>query len=314
MTALLKARQLALCVLLYALPAISFAQVSVTITEAPPPIPVYEQPPCPTEGYLWTPGYWGHGPVGYFWVPGLWVAAPQPGLLWTPGYWAFTNGIYGWHGGYWGSHVGYYGGINYGYGYGGVGFYGGRWEGGAFRYNTAVMRVGPGFHGVYEDRTVIHNTTVINRASYNGAGGIVARPSAEERVAMNEQHFQRTSEQVSRQRMANQDRSNWASENHGSPSHPEGMGVNARQDRQQQRIGNGVKTGQMTPRETSHVEHNETKIHQEVRNDRTANGGKLTAGEHHQVEHQQNVESRQIHNDKHNAKTDEHPRGGEGKK
>ena len=159
---------------------VSFAQVAVSITVAPPAIPVYEQPPCPTEGFLWTPGYWGYGPAGYFWVPGVWVAPPRPGLLWTPGYWGFVGGAYRWHAGYWGPHVGYYGGINYGFGYGGVGFYGGRWEGGAFRYNTAVMRVGPGFHGVYEDRTVIRNTT-INRASFNGEGGIVARPTAEER-------------------------------------------------------------------------------------------------------------------------------------
>jgi hypothetical protein len=313
MRTLLKARCILFFALLVAIPAVSFAQVAVSITEAPPAIPVYEQPPCPTEGYLWTPGYWDHGGVGYFWVPGVWVAPPQPGFLWTPGYWAFANGIYGWHGGYWGAHVGYYGGINYGYGYGGSGFYGGRWEGGAFRYNTAVMRVGPGFHGVYEDRAVIRNTTVINRASFNGAGGIEARPTAEERVAMNERHLQRTSEQISHQRFASQDHGNWASQNHGSPLHPEGMGVNARQVRQQQRIGNGVKSGQLTPGETSHIEHNEAKIHNEVHNDRVANGGKLTAAQHNQVEHQQNKESRQIYNDKHNAKTDAHPKG-EGKK
>ena len=126
---------------------------------------------------------------------------------------------------------------------------------------------------------------------------------------MNEQHVQRTSEQISHQRYASQERSNWASENHGTPSHPEGMGVPARQARQQQRIGNGVNSGQLTPRETSHIEHNEAKISKEVRNDRAANGGKLTAKEHHQVEHQQDKESHQIYHDKHNAKTDTHPRG-----
>ena len=46
--------------------------------------------------------------------------------------------------GYWGPHVGYYGGVNYGFGYMGIGFAGGVWAGGAFRYNTAVMRVGHG--------------------------------------------------------------------------------------------------------------------------------------------------------------------------
>ncbi len=149
MRTLLKARQLLFIALLIALPAVSFAQVNVSITVAPPALPIYAQPACPTEGYLWTPGYWAYGPAGYFWVPGVWVAPPQLGFLWTPGYWGFASGIYRWHAGYWGPHVGFYGGINYGFGYGGVGFYGGRWEGGVFRYNTAVWRVGPGFHGVY---------------------------------------------------------------------------------------------------------------------------------------------------------------------
>ena len=39
----------------------------VRVVEAPPPLPEYEQPPCPEPGYLWTPGYWGYGGEGYFW-------------------------------------------------------------------------------------------------------------------------------------------------------------------------------------------------------------------------------------------------------
>jgi hypothetical protein len=122
------------------------------IRTAPPEMPVYEQPLCPTEGYLWTPGYWAYNFIGgYYWVPGVWVSPPHVGYLWTPGYWGYVNGIYGWNGGYWGEHIGYYGGVCYGYGYEGSGYYGGRWEGGAFRYNTAVSRV---------DVTVIHTTYV----------------------------------------------------------------------------------------------------------------------------------------------------------
>ena len=74
---------------------------------------VYEQPPCPEDGYFWSPGYWAYGDDGYFWVPGAWVEVPQPGYFWTPGYWGFGDGIYRWHDGYWGPHVGFYGGINY---------------------------------------------------------------------------------------------------------------------------------------------------------------------------------------------------------
>src|SRR5260221_557140 len=118
----------------------SFAQfslsVGVSIRTAPPALPVYAQPPCPVEGWLWTPGYWAYDEFdGYYWVPGVWVAPPTPGFLWTPGYWGYAGGIYGWHHGYWGPHIGFYGGVNYGYGYGGAGFAGGEWRGSVFHYN-----------------------------------------------------------------------------------------------------------------------------------------------------------------------------------
>ena len=61
---------------------VSSAQVFVSVNFAPPALPVYEQPLCPAEGYLWEPGYWAWGPdYGYYWVPGTWVLAPEPGLL-----------------------------------------------------------------------------------------------------------------------------------------------------------------------------------------------------------------------------------------
>ena len=80
--------------------------------EPPPPLPDYEQPPCPEEGYLWAPGYWGWGGGGYYWVPGTWVQPPRVGVLWTPGYWGFVGGVYLFNAGYWGPHVGFYGGVN----------------------------------------------------------------------------------------------------------------------------------------------------------------------------------------------------------
>jgi len=292
-----------LCFIPALMPAATQAQIAVgvAIHVGPPALPVYEQPPCPEEGYLWQPGYWAYGPVGYYWVPGVWVAPPQVGLLWTPGYWGFVGGAYAWHPGYWGPHVGFYGGINYGFGYGGVGFVGGAWRGGVFAYNTAVWHAGPGFHNVYVDRTVIHNTTVVNRYSFNGEGGVRAYPTAQERGYMNERHFAATAEQRSHEHMASQDHGNWASENHG---HPVGMGVNARQVRQQDRIAQGVHSGELTPHETAHIEHQEAEIHHEVHNDRAANGGHLTPQEHHQVEHQQNHESKEIYRDKHNDRKD----------
>jgi WXXGXW repeat (2 copies) len=200
----------------------SKAQISVgvSIRIAPPELPVYVQPACPYDGYLWTPGYWAYGDDGYFWVPGVWIRPPQVGYLWTPGYWGFEGGYYGWHGGYWGNHVGFYGGVNYGYGYGGVGFGGGMWRGGSFRYNTAVVNVNRTvIHNTYIDRTVINNRTVVNnRTSFNGPGGVTARPNAQEQVAMRESHIQRTSEQTTHEQTAGRDRNQFASVNHGRPA------------------------------------------------------------------------------------------------
>ena len=193
------------------------AQVAVGISVgiAPPAIPVYTQPPCPVEGYLWTPGYWYWGAAGYYWVPGVWVRPAHIGYLWTPGYWGFEGGHYWWHGGYWGPHVGFYGGVNYGFGYSGTGFYGGRWEGGAFRYNTAVWRVGGGFHNTYVDRTVIHENA--NRSSFNGPGGVNAQPSREEQSYNQEQHNRSTMAQQNHQNGASASRYQRASFNGGNP-------------------------------------------------------------------------------------------------
>ena len=99
------------------------AQVSIDIRAnlAPPPLPYYEQPVIPAEGYIWVPGFWAwdETQADYYWVPGTWVEPPQPELLWTPAYWGWDEGRYLFHPGYWGREVGFYGGIDYGYGYGG---------------------------------------------------------------------------------------------------------------------------------------------------------------------------------------------------
>jgi hypothetical protein len=208
-----------LAFLMTIVPASAFAGVFVSITVAPPVLPVYAQPVCPGDGYLWTPGYWAYGPAGYYWVPGTWVMPPTPGLLWTPGYWGFAGGIYAWHAGFWGPHIGFYGGVNYGYGYPGAGFYGGRWQGGHFFYNTAVLHVNNTvIHNTYVDRTVIHET-VINRTSFNGPGGINARANAQEEAAMRGQRFQPTAAQESHERFAGNDHQNFASVNGGRPAY-----------------------------------------------------------------------------------------------
>jgi hypothetical protein len=193
-------------------------EVSVTATEPPPPLPDYEQPPCPDDGYLWTPGYWHYGYAGYYWVPGTWVQPPQVGVLWTPGYWAYSGGVYGFRAGYWGPHIGYYGGVNYGYGYVGVGYAGGRWDGGHFAYNTAVSNVSTtNIHNTY-NQTVINNVT-INRVSYNGgAGGVTAAPTAQERAAAQEAHIAPTAAQTAHVQAASKNPALAAKANGGHPA------------------------------------------------------------------------------------------------
>jgi hypothetical protein len=199
--------------------AASFSQIAVGISVriGPPVLPVYAQPICPGPGYLWTPGYWAWGDDdGYYWVPGTWVLAPV-GMLWTPGYWGWGGGFYAWHPGYWGPHIGFYGGINYGFGYTGVGFVGGEWRGGAFFYNRYVTNVSvTNVTHVYNRTVALDNTRVVG---YNGgAGGIEARPTPEEEAAAHERHGAPLAEQAQHERIAGQNRENFASENHGRPA------------------------------------------------------------------------------------------------
>ncbi len=70
------------------------AQVGVQITIAPPALQVYDQPECPVDGYIWTPGYWAYGADGYYWVGGIWMAPTEVGFLWTPGYWDYAGGYF----------------------------------------------------------------------------------------------------------------------------------------------------------------------------------------------------------------------------
>lgn len=309
--------------------------IFVSVHIGPPALPVYVQPPLPAPGYIWTPGYWAWGPAGYYWVPGVWVMPPRVGLLWTPGYWGYAGGVYGWHAGYWGPHIGFYGGVNYGFGYGGVGFCGGMWRGGVFAYNGAVANFG-GVHvtNVYVDRTIVNQTTIINvnHVSFNGPGGINRQPSPEETRWSGEQHFQATANQVQHEHFAAQDRAQLASVNHGRPATMASANINSyrqvaqqhaqaepisaadrtagrsynpntREANQDQRISNGLRSGQMTSGEAARAERTQSHIDQQVHNDRAANGGRLTGQQRQQINGEQNAASRQIYNEKHNGNT-----------
>ena len=201
-----------------AVPSRTPAQVVVSVSFGPPEIPVYEQPLCPGDGYIWTPGYWAwdDDDGDYFWVPGTWVLAPQVGFFWTPGYWAWNGGGFVFYEGYWGPVVGFYGGINYGFGYFGHGYEGGRWDHDHFYYNRTVNNI-----NVTEIRNV-YNTTIVNnnttRVSYNGGnGGINVRPTAQEQAAAQGRHVAPVAQQVQHVQAARTNQDLRASQNHGKP-------------------------------------------------------------------------------------------------
>jgi YXWGXW repeat-containing protein len=212
-------RWLMLAVVILSFSVASFSQIGVGISVrvGPPPLPIYAQPICPGPGYMWTPGYWGwNEDAGYYWVPGTWVIAPV-GMLWTPGYWGWGGGFYAWHPGYWGPHIGFYGGINYGFGYTGVGFVGGEWRGGAFYYNRSVTNVSvTNVTRVYNRTVVVNNTRT---TSFNGGtGGVEARPTVQEEAVAHERHTAALETQTQHERLASQNRENFASANHGRPT------------------------------------------------------------------------------------------------
>jgi hypothetical protein len=188
----------------------------VSVGVAPPPIPVYAQPPIPGPGYVWTPGYWAWGEGDYYWVPGAWVLPPDPGLYWTPAYWAWSGGAFVWNAGYWGPVVGFYGGVDYGFGYGGVGYDGGYWRGRNFYYNRVVNNFGG------TRITNVYNRPVspanLSRVSYNGGpGGLHARPTSQQLAAASARHLPQTRLQAQNERAARSDRALLASVNRGKP-------------------------------------------------------------------------------------------------
>jgi hypothetical protein len=212
-------RSLVFGLVLLCMSAAAVGQVGIAIRIGPPPIPVYDQPVCPGDGYLWTPGYWAYDYDidDYYWVPGTWVLAPEVGFLWTPGWWGWGGDAFIFHEGFWGPHIGFYGGINYGFGYFGVGFVGGEWRGGTFFYNTAVMRVDEvSIRNVYVNRTVIVNSS--SHVAYNGGeGGVSARPTSEEEAAGRDRHVGPIAAQTQHMQAARGNPELRASANHGKP-------------------------------------------------------------------------------------------------
>ena len=185
--------------------------------QPPPPIPEYSQPPCPGNDYLWTPGYWNYS-SGYYWVPGAWVIAPYIGALWTPPYWGFQSGRYFRHAGYWGPTIGFYGGINYGFGYTGRGLLRrllesrsrGTYNRNVTNVNTNVVR------NVYNYQAPVVNAT--RCVSYNGGrGGVNVRPTSAELAVLREPRVPPVPAQVEHVQQAAANRAQFAAVNRGRP-------------------------------------------------------------------------------------------------
>jgi hypothetical protein len=192
--------------------------IGVSVGIAPPPLPVYVQPACPGLGYMWTPGYWAWDADinDYYWVPGAWVEAPEVGLYWTPPYWGWANGNYVFNAGYWGPSIGFYGGVNYGYGYNGYGYYGGYWNHDHFYYNREVNNVANIRASYAYSKEVADNRS---RVSFNGGnGGTNLRATNAQLAAAHQHHIRATTAQRSEVRAAKADPSQRFAANHGTPA------------------------------------------------------------------------------------------------
>jgi hypothetical protein len=222
-----------LAFLALAIPATLFGQLRVSISIGPPALPVYEQPICPGDGYLWTPGYWAYDESvsDYYWVVGEWVMPPEEGLLWTPGYWGWGDGGYRFSEGFWGPEVGFYGGINYGFGYYGDGYEGGRWANGHFFYNRSANNVDPSRNrNVYDTHFNGRNE---NRVSFNGGnGGVEARATPQQDAVLKQRHVGPVVAQTEHAQTARANPELRASKNQGRPPVATGIRPEAGNDQQ----------------------------------------------------------------------------------
>ena len=189
----------------------------MNITFAPPALPVYVQPPLPesdTSGRRAT-GRTGRTATTGCLAPGR--CRPSRVCFGPLAGGVENNGVYVFNEGYWGPTVGFYGGIDYGYGYGGDGYQGGYWNRGAFFYNRAGNNFGNVHITNVYNRTIINNTTT--HVSFNGGqGGIIARPTPQQLTYEHVRHTPPTGLQTQHQQAASSNHDLLASVNHGRPA------------------------------------------------------------------------------------------------
>jgi hypothetical protein len=104
------------------------------------------------------------------------------------------------------------------------------------------------------------------------------------------------------QQQNNVSRSIYNDKHNGATEHYGNNEVGARRDLQQERISNGIASGQMTPAEAAKSERTEQNVNRNVKADRQANGGRLTPAERTNINRGQNGASRQIRDEKHNGR------------
>ncbi|HXJ89269.1 MAG TPA: hypothetical protein VMS18_20800 [Candidatus Binatia bacterium] len=102
---------------------------------------------------------------------------------------------------------------------------------------------------------------------------------------------------------AQQDNTSGAGAGNFDPGHPRVNQINRREQNQQNRIANGVKSGQLTPGETRRLERGEQRLENNEKKDMAKDNGHLTKQDQRQLNREANHMSQRIYKDKHNAKT-----------
>jgi len=145
--------------------------------------------------------------------------------MWTPGYWSWSHHMltmYTFHSGYWAFHVGYYGGVNYGNGYGGFGYSGGVWHGGLFAYNLEIVNVNSQYvRETFRDPGLVDRGYIEreNHAGFNGGpAGVNYHISPEEQAVEHEKHWDPTAFQMQYETGIRNDQAYWYNTNHGQPA------------------------------------------------------------------------------------------------
>ena len=83
------------------------------------------------------------------------------------------------------------------------------------------------------------------------------------------------------------------------PGHPRVNEVNRREQNQQNRIANGMKSGKLSPKQAANLEKREAAVQKREQKDMAKHDGHLTKAEQRGINRQQNRISKSIYKDKH---------------